>query len=41
MAVSLRTSGRADFAMVYYVDESSSNLLDLSDSWRGRKLPGE
>ena len=27
--------------MVYYVDEQAASLSDLSDSWKGRKLPGK
>ena len=27
--------------MVYYVDDQAETLSDLSESWRGRKLPGE
>ncbi len=27
--------------MVYYVDGGSSNLGELSDAWKGRKLPGK
>jgi hypothetical protein len=27
--------------MVYYVDEQAGSLADLSDSWKGRKLPGK
>ena len=27
--------------MVFYVDEQATSLSDLSDSWKGRKLPGK
>ena len=30
-----------DLVMVYYVDEQATSLSDLSDSWKGRKLPGK
>ena len=32
---------RTDPVMVYYVDEQAASLADLSDSWKGRKLPGK
>ena len=32
--------GPTDLVMVFYVDEATS-LSDLSDSWKGRKLPGK
>ena len=32
---------RIDPVMVYYVDEQAASLADLSDSWKGRKLPGK
>ena len=27
--------------MVYYVDDSPGKLGDLSEAWKGRKLPGK